>query len=551
MTITSITPLYGSSTKQTQITITGSNFNTLNTVTINNVTATSIRVNTLRTIITALLPIMPITVTSFYPIVVNGVPSSFNFTYYPDPTITNVTPNFGSSLGGTSVTITGTHFTNITSLFIGPNAVTDIAIYNNSTTITAKTPPKTDNNTDITLTTIATSIIVPGLFMYYDYPVITTVSPDNGSLIGGTDITITGNYLIGISSITIGGNIVSIYTINLTNTIVTLITPPTTSTGQQILAINFSANQTQPEVQITNVFTYYTPSITSVYPSQGVLAGETSITLTGLNFIDTDTINMTIGGNPATMVVVNSTTITAVTPEGTGQVSIIVTFNNDITATIPYTYSDIPVIILVNPSGGESGTSIQIIGTSFDSSTTLTIGGILLSIILDGTVIYATAPPGEGIQPLIITTNGGVASATFTYNPPLPNPPEDQFCTLPPYNATNFTSANKSVFDTLVIYAKNAPNYPWSSGTDAPQIYTTQQNNTYFNGLNQQTISIKNINNTLISNGNKGNVPYPTFKSQTERLMYLQGQTLTASRNKMIGINSLVPCSTIYQIINS
>ncbi len=118
-------------------------------------------------------------------------------------------------------------------------------------------------------------------------------------------------------------------------------------------------------------------------------------------------------------------------------------------------------------------------------------------------------------------------------------------CSLAPYNATNFTPANSAVFNTLVSYAKTQPQYPWPTGSDAQQIYRSRQNITYFNAMNQQAAAAKN----------SAAKQYPQFKTQTERLMYLQGMTLTAARNQITGQNPSapagVPCSTIYQIINS
>ena len=132
----------------------------------------------------------------------------------------------------------------------------------------------------------------------------------------------------------------------------------------------------------------------------------------------------------------------------------------------------------------------------------------------------------------------------------LPPPPyKMQTCPAPPYNATNFTSANSVEFSTLVSYAKNSPNYPWNTGTDAQQIYRSNQNVTYFNNINQQTQAIRTLN------GQTGTVPYPQFRTQAERIMYIQGQALTAARNQITGQNPSgpagVPCSTIYGIINS
>ena len=130
-----------------------------------------------------------------------------------------------------------------------------------------------------------------------------------------------------------------------------------------------------------------------------------------------------------------------------------------------------------------------------------------------------------------------------------PPPYSETTCIGPPYNATNFTSANPTVLSTLQSYANNSPNYPWDTGTDAQQIYRSRQNITYFTGLNQQTLGVKT------ANGSTGNQPYPVFKSDMERLMYIQGMSLTSARNRITGTNPSapmgVPCSTIYQIINS
>lgn len=130
-------------------------------------------------------------------------------------------------------------------------------------------------------------------------------------------------------------------------------------------------------------------------------------------------------------------------------------------------------------------------------------------------------------------------------------PETRQGCPLPPYNALNFTSANAPIYNTLQSIAHTSPNYPLPQGSDAQQIYRNQQNIVYFNNLNQQTSAIKTQN--ILMPGNKQ--PYPQFKSEAERIMYRQGMTMTAARNLFTGENPTVPagvpCSTIYQIINS
>lgn len=129
------------------------------------------------------------------------------------------------------------------------------------------------------------------------------------------------------------------------------------------------------------------------------------------------------------------------------------------------------------------------------------------------------------------------------------SPENNQVCPQPPYNATNFTSANAPIYSTLISYANTSPQYPLPPGTDANLVYRNRQNIVYFTNLNQQTQAIRTLN------GSNGSVPYPQFRSEAERIMYRQGMAMTAARNNMTGQNpSLpagVPCSTIYEIINS
>lgn len=132
----------------------------------------------------------------------------------------------------------------------------------------------------------------------------------------------------------------------------------------------------------------------------------------------------------------------------------------------------------------------------------------------------------------------------------LGGPEDPQLCPGPPYNATNFTSANSTVYSTLINNALTQPQYPLPTGSNAQQIYRNTQNITFFTGLNQQTQAIKTQNAVP---GRR--IPYPQFGSEAQRLMYIQGQTMTAARNNFTGQNPSspagVPCSTIYGIISS
>jgi hypothetical protein len=142
----------------------------------------------------------------------------------------------------------------------------------------------------------------------------------------------------------------------------------------------------------------------------------------------------------------------------------------------------------------------------------------------------------------------------------LGGPEDSQVCPGPPYNATNFTPPlynnpstialhQPSIYSTLIYNAMTQPQYPLPTGSNAQQIYRNTQNISFFTALNQQTQAIKT------QNGASGTIPYPQFRSEAQRLMYIQGQAMTAARNNFTGQNPSgpagVPCSTIYGIISS
>lgn len=124
-------------------------------------------------------------------------------------------------------------------------------------------------------------------------------------------------------------------------------------------------------------------------------------------------------------------------------------------------------------------------------------------------------------------------------------------CPLPPYNTLNFNSDSPVVFSTLQSYAQTSPNYPLPVGANARLVAENQANVAYFNAINQQTIHIRS---TVVGSGIS--MPYPQFKSEGERLKYIQGKTSTAARSVLVPNQNPVgtagvPLSTIYQIINS
>lgn len=77
---------------------------------------------------------------------------SGGYTYLAAPTVTSVSPSSGSSLGGSSVTITGSNLTDASAVMFGSQAASSF-IVNSSTSITATSPAGSAGTVDITVTT--------------------------------------------------------------------------------------------------------------------------------------------------------------------------------------------------------------------------------------------------------------------------------------------------------------------------------------------------------------------------------------------------------------
>jgi hypothetical protein len=135
---------------------------------------------------------------------------------------------------------------------------------------------------------------------------------------------------------------------------------------------------------------------------------------------------------------------------------------------------------------------------------------------------------------------------------PFRNPPyQPTTCPAPPYNAPQNTN-----------YATNAqrnPSFPLNTGSDFNQIIRGQMNNTIFQNINQKNQAIKDANTAT------GAVqPYLMFKSNQERIAYLQAQVQAQSRVQAMNYGTATGnppafqtpttcqiCNSVFSIINN
>jgi alpha-tubulin suppressor-like RCC1 family protein len=141
-------------------------------------------------------------------------------------------------------------------------------------------------------------------------PAVTAVSPNSGPVAGGTTVTVSGTGFTGATAVKFGTVAATSFTV-VSDTRITAVTPAQAAAVHGILVTTpggTSANSA------ADYFTYRAaPTVTSITPTGGPVAGGTSVTVTGSGFTGTTAVKF--GTVVATsFTVVSDTQITAVSP---------------------------------------------------------------------------------------------------------------------------------------------------------------------------------------------------------------------------------------------
>jgi alpha-tubulin suppressor-like RCC1 family protein len=198
----------------------------------------------------------------------------------PLPTVTAVAPSFGPQQGGTSVTISGVNLAEANGVRFGANAASAFTI-DSATSISATSPAGT-GVVDVTVTTPA-STSFPGaadLFTYVPPPAITKVTPKKGPAAGGTSVTIGGTSLAGATAVSFGAIAAVSFTVNSATSIGTV--APAGTAGPVDLSVTTPYGTSA--ITTSDIFKYELPTITSLTPNVGPVAGGTTVTATGSGF---------------------------------------------------------------------------------------------------------------------------------------------------------------------------------------------------------------------------------------------------------------------------
>ncbi|MFI6953471.1 beta strand repeat-containing protein, partial [Nocardia sp. NPDC050408] len=409
-TLTTVVPNVGPVAGGTTVVLTGTGLTGATAVNFGATPATSFTVDS-ATQITAVAPAgtgtVQVTATT-----AGGTSNGVSYTYAAVPTLTTVVPNAGSVTGGTTVVLTGTGLTGATAVNFGATPATSFTI-DSATQITAVTPAGAAGTVQVTATTAGGTSNGVG-YTYIAVPTLTTVVPSSGPVSGGTVVVITGTGLTGATAVDFGATPVTLFAVN-SDTQITALAPAGAAGTVQVTAT--TAGGTSNGVSFTYVAV---PTLTTVVPNVGPVAGGTTVVLTGTNLTAATAVNF--GATPATSFTVDSATqITAVAPAGTGTVQVTVTTAGGTSNGVSYTYAAVPTLTTVVPNAGpvSGGTVVVITGTGLTGATAVDFGAtpVTLFAVNSDTQITALVPAGAaGTVQVTVTTAGGTSNGvSFTY----------------------------------------------------------------------------------------------------------------------------------------
>jgi hypothetical protein len=437
--ITGLSPNSASSAGGQQIIITGANFLAVKSVLFGSVPALRYTVDS-NTQITAIAPAHAAASTFVAVTTATGsAQMAFTYTNGPIPAITSLAPNSGFLFGGTTIIISGSHFTGATGVTFG-SVVSPFFQVLSDTQISAVVPAfGSASVVDVHVITLSgTSLTAAGdqfTYLQPQTPTVTQLSPTSGTPAGGTPVVITGTGFVHVYDVQFGGVSAESFTVN-SPTSITAFAPPGAPGTVDVTVVTVTAgtSATSTADQFTYSVATTTPVVTGLGTSSGPITGGTSVTITGAHF--TGVTGVFFGNVSASKFIVESDNmiLAIAPPEAAGIVNVTVTAGSAVSATTPadqftYTVPPLPTVAGLSQTSGPTagGTVVTILGSGFSTATVVYFGSVPASkftLLSDGALVATAPPEAAGTVDVTVTNANGksldTAGDQFTYLAPAP-----------------------------------------------------------------------------------------------------------------------------------
>lgn len=329
----------------------------------------------------------------------------------PELALRRLLPPRGSSAGGTAVLLEGSAFLRdfagsgtqakpLTSIKVGSNPVLDFQIIDDET-IELRTPPGVAGRASVSLTNPNGSVICNNCFTYYDDLVVTSFSPREGPLAGGTEVTLNGQGFTEDTQVLFGQ--FSSPQVTFVSSTQLKAVAPRGAAADLVDVVTYNKNGVNTQ---RRAYRYVAPpSVVAVLPPTGAVGGGTVVRLLGSGLAGVT--GVTFGANPGTALQLESdNALTVTTPAAAGPGAV------DVTVTTPlesrtfknaFAYVDSAggfAVFGVYPHVVTPGQTVTLLGQGLDQGTlAVTLGGEPATV---GMVTFSTAQltvPARGAAP--------------------------------------------------------------------------------------------------------------------------------------------------------
>jgi hypothetical protein len=252
----------------------------------------------------------------------SALSSADQYAYEPIPAVSSVSPNAGVAAGGNTVMVMGTLFTDVTQVTVGSVNITTACggtptvpcfAFVSATQVNVEDFPSGSGNVDITVTTPGgtSPTTAADTYAYAPVPSVSKVTPNHGSINGGTSVTVTGtgfepagtnrNFTttrVSVGSVAVtttpcpGAPTAPCYNVNSATQIFMEDFPP-----HAVGSVDIAATTIGGTSALSNADKFFYgatfPTVTFLSQKYGAEKGGAVVTITGTNFSSTGGITVT------------------------------------------------------------------------------------------------------------------------------------------------------------------------------------------------------------------------------------------------------------------
>lgn len=150
------------------------------------------------------------------------------FSAVTPPTLSLVSPNHGLASGGTAVTLTGTNFQSGATVTFGGTPAASVT-FNNATSLSVVTPARAAGTVNVVITNPDTGTVTgTNAYTFDPLPTLSALTPNRGTIAGGTSVAITGANFQNGATVNFGGTNVAV---TFNNSTQLTVTSPAHATG--------------------------------------------------------------------------------------------------------------------------------------------------------------------------------------------------------------------------------------------------------------------------------------------------------------------------------